>query len=118
MAVGVDADAIAEATAEEGGDGCVQCATDEIPERDLDAADRGDGGAGQRAFAGEAADHDLDELADVERILADEQRLGLVHELGDADAPVGLAEAGEALVGLDRDEHPGKVAVDRPAGAR
>ena len=74
--------------------------------------DRGDGGAGLRAFAREAARHDLDQTADVDRILADEQRLGAMNELGDAGAPVGLAEAGEAGVGLDANEDPGKVAVD------
>ncbi len=44
--------------------------------------------------------------------LADEQRLGAMNELGDAGAPVSLAEAGEAGVGLDANEDPGKVAVD------
>ena len=110
---------VAEAAAEEVVDGRVERPADEIPERDLDAADGGHGRAGQRALAGEAADHHLVELADVERVLADEHRRGLVHQLGDADAPIGLAEAGNALVRLDLHEHPGESSLhDRRAHPR
>ena len=109
MAVGVDADAIAEAAAEEVVDRGVQRSADEIPERDLDAADRGDRGPRQGALAGEAADHDLVEIADVVRVLADDRpRRRLVHELGEPRRPVRFTETGNTLVRLHFHKHHGK----------
>src|SRR5918994_835594 len=88
VTIGVDPDAVAEAPTKEVVDGGVERAPDEIPERDLDAADGGDSGAGQRALAGEATNHQVVELADVVRVLADDDRRGFVHELGDSDPPI------------------------------
>src|SRR5215212_5275066 len=112
VAIGIDPNTIAVAAAEEVVDGGVQRPSDEIPERDLDTTDGGDRSAGQRALAGEAANHQVVKLADIVWVLADDDRRGLVHELSDAYAPIGFSEAGYTFVGLDLDEHPRKVALD------
>ena len=112
VAVGIDADPVPEPAAEEGRGRRLEGLAQEVPKGDLDAADRGDGGAGLRAFARQAADHHLDEPADIDRILADQKGLGLVHQLGHARTPIGLAEPADAGVGLDPDQHPGKIPLD------
>ena len=70
-----------------------------------------DDGPDLRAGTGEAADHHLVELADVEGVLADQERTGLVDQLGDAGAPVRLAQPRDALDGVDPDQDSLEVAL-------
>ena len=112
VAVGIDADLVAEAATEKVVDGRVQGAAHQVPEGDFDTADGGDGGAASGAFAGEAADQHFVDLADVEGVFANDDGGGFVHQLGDADTPVGLTEPGDAFVGFDADQDPWEIAVD------
>ena len=112
VAIGVDADLVTEAAAEEGRDRQAVRASHQVPERDLDAGNRGDDDAGLRTLAGEGTLHDEDETRDVGRVLADQQAFGAMNDFGDAGAPIGLAEPGHACVGLDAHQNPGEVAGD------
>jgi hypothetical protein len=109
VAIRVNPDLVAKTASEEGRDWCLQLAAHQIPESDLDAADRRHGGTGLRAFTREAADHDFQQPDDVGGVLANDERLCLVDKLGHTRAPIGLAQASNTVIGLHLDEHPGKI---------
>jgi hypothetical protein len=78
----------------------------------LDAGDSGDILPGDRALAGHSLDHVLVEAVDIQRVLADDERLQSTDDLRDRTAPVGLAVAGDAGVRIHSDERPRVVPVD------
>ena len=95
----------------------------DVPERDVDAADRVDRDPAA-ADEDHAAIHLVPEPLDVERVLADQQlaqalrdrvRAGRVHERRDGlGRRVDLADAGDPLVGVDQDDEIVLAAVRDP----
>ncbi len=83
-----------------------------VPQRHLDARGGGDDFPGGATVAGHLLDDVPDEPFDVQRVLAEQEPLRVLDEFRDATAPVGLADAGHAGVGLDLDEVPLEVALD------
>jgi hypothetical protein len=85
----------------------------DVPEGDVDG---GDGRGGDVAGREEAAsEHLLPEALDLERVLADEERLEVLDGAGDGKLAAGeaaFADAPDALVGVHDDE--GVVALARP----
>ncbi len=82
-------------------------ASGEIPECDFDAARGGDGDSADCADTAAHEEHLVIQLIDVERILADDERLQLRQdEVLNSGSPVGFANSGDASVGLDLDEVP------------
>jgi hypothetical protein len=112
VAIGIDADFLAKAAAEEGGDRQFVGAAHQVPERYLDAGHGGDGRAALRTFAGKHAVDDEHQLGDVGRVLADDVGRSAMYQFGNTGAPIRLTKAGNTLVGFNSDQHPGKVAVD------
>ena len=116
--MGVGAQMVAHLAAEQAPHRHAERLAENVPQRDLDAADR------RHAFDAEAPEavprHDLVALLDVAGILPDQQRLEIFERADDgAGLPFErrLAPAEQAgLVGLDPHEHP--VAHFRVADAR
>ncbi len=110
---GVGAERLAETAAEELVDRPFRRLADDVPQGDLDAAHRLD----DRPLPAEedrALVHAVDEAVDLERVLADDalgqaaaylvRQRRLDDRLGDERRRVGLADAGDAGVGMDLDD--------------
>src|SRR5260370_7519295 len=89
----------------------------DVPQRDVDAADRLHDEAAPAVLPG-AREHLLPEIFDQLRVLANEQRREVFfdHRRGDAAADPGFADADEATVGLDLDDQRAAPRL-HPAGA-
>ena len=97
----------------------------DVPQRDVDAADRVHENAAATELPG-ACEHLLPEMLDQQRILADEQRLEASFDDGRGDTATdpSLADSDDAVIGLDLDEqrgplrlHPGGAGIGRVATA-
>ena len=106
-AAGVDGDFFLGAAAEEAEDGLLGGFAEEVPEGDVDGGD-GDHGDALAAEGHGAAVHLLPEELDVPGVGAEEdgREVGVDEGLGDLGREGGVAEADEAGVGEDFDEHP------------
>src|SRR5262245_44198761 len=80
LAVGIDADLVAELAAEELVDRNAERLALEVPERDLDAGERGDQRTGEATLEHETATDLLEDRVDGEGIAADEPRRQLVDD--------------------------------------
>ena len=105
--VAVEADLVAVLAAEELVAGDAVDLADEVHQRDLDAADA----AGLAAVAAVVRDH-LEEVVDVAGVLPEQQVLQPQRRVG-AGAVAHLAEAVDALVGVDPEDRIVAVAEDR-----
>ena len=86
LAIGVDANLVAELAAEQFVDRRVQRLALEIPQRDLDAGQRGDQRAGEAAIEDEAAAQLLEDRVDREWIAPDQLGAQLLDERDRLDA--------------------------------
>ena len=102
LAVAIDADVVAEPAAQELVDRRLQRLALQIPERDLDAGERGDQRAGEAALEDEAAPDVLEDGVDGEGVAAGEARRQLLDD-GDRliAAMHAFADTGDAGIGLD-----------------
>jgi hypothetical protein len=112
VAVAVDADLVAVLATEELVGGHLQDLAREVVQRDFDTRDGCDGDALHRALPGHLLNQMLVQAVDVERVLADDERLHPLDEFRDPGAPVRLAGADDAGVGVDPHERPREVPVD------
>ena len=74
LAVGIDADLVAELAAQQFVDRDLERLALEVPQRDLDAGEGGDQRAGEAAFEDEAPPQLLEDRVDGERVAADQPR--------------------------------------------
>ena len=98
----VEADLVAESSAQEVDRGGLEELTGEIPKSDFDATGGGNRDAADCAGTGAFHEHFCVELVDVQWVFADDERLELGEDqVLDAGSPIGFANAGDAGVGLD-----------------
>jgi hypothetical protein len=103
----VDGNARFGAASEQSIDGLLRGLAEQIPERDVDGADRGHADA-LAAERHRLPVHVLPQELDVPRVGADQQRLQVQvdHLLGDPRRERGVADADETVVGPDLDHQP------------
>jgi hypothetical protein len=107
----VEADPVAAGTADQIVYRTTEGLADDIPERDLNAADRGNNHSGLTDLV-EGAVHAVIEILDVEGIFADDELAEILDGFFDdrATRPVGrIAEPDDALIGMDFDKDPGRT---------
>ena len=116
-AAGVSLDPVA-AGAEQLVDRQLRDLAGDVPQRDVDAADRLHHDAAPAVLPG-AREHLLPQPLDQQRVLADQQRLqGFLDDgRGRAAAETGLADADGAVIGFDLDEQRAALRL-HPGGAR
>ena len=115
LAIGIDADLVAELAAEEFVDRDLQRLPLEVEERDLDAGQRGDQRAGKAALEHQAAARLFEDRVDRERIAADQAGRQILDD-GDrlVAAMNAFAQAGHTGVGF----HPDPKVHAMPRGRR
>ena len=117
VGVAIDAHAVADLAAEQVPHRRAERLALDVPQRHVDA---GHGAAADRAEHAVAHDgglHLLPELLDMGRVLADEHGLEVLDGGLDHPRPAGaLADAGDALVGVDLDEQPVAHAAEGGVG--
>src|SRR5581483_6937464 len=115
--MGIDAHALAAHAAEQVHHRHAELLAQDIPERHLNAGHRSGTDDARHAVAHHAQQHLLPEKLDARWILAEEDRPEILdRRLDDARPAAGLAQAGDAFIGLDLHEEPVAPTTTPPAG--